>query len=290
MNRRATFLAIGLFALFRVAEARAADNRSCDAAYDEAQTLRDAQKLTAAREQLRICGRSSCPGSMVKDCTAWLAEIEPRIPSVVLVANDATGSVVPDVTVSVDGAAPRKVDGISWDVDPGHHTLAFVAPDGRKTDTGMLVLEGQKDQRAAVVLPTLAVAAPAARTTAAPEPSPAPSQVASSGRFPYKPVGYTLGGVGVAGIVLGGVFGAVALATKSSHCPTETTCAPGYASKATGQATISTVGSVAGGILAAGGLTLVVLAPKQRDAHAARVEAGPMVGRTNGVMLSGRWW
>ncbi len=266
--------------------ASAGDTQACDAAYDQAQTLRDAKKLVAAREQLRVCARRACPGFMVKDCTAWLAEAESRIPSVVLVASDATGAAQPDVTASIDGAGtPRKLDGTSWDVDPGQHSFAFFQPDGTKVETSVLVVEGQKAQRVAV---TFGKPHPEPAVVQVPDVAPAPTGPRAP--FPYKPVGYGVGGAGVLGIVIGSIFGVEALSTKSKNCDSAGACSPGSASTALSQGTISTVGFVAGGILAAGGVTLVVLGSRSHDAHAARLEAVPLVGSAgDGAMLRGTW-
>ncbi len=287
-----------LFAALPARTAHATDNKVCDAAYEQAQTARDARKLTVARVQLRVCARPKCPAFMVKDCTGWLAEVESRIPSVVLIALDATGAVLPDVSVSMDGAATlHKVDGTAWEVDPGRHTFTFVLPDGIKVDRTLVVVEGQKDQRVTVTLgATPPTPVPAATPVAPASPTPAaPAEDHASGAgFPYRIAGYAVGGVGVAGLVVGSIFGIEALSTKSSHCRSDGGCSPGEASTALTQGNVSTAGFIAGGILAAGGLTLVLLAPARKDAQAMRVEATPLVGAgpggVSGVVVSGRWW
>ena len=231
---------------------------------------------------------------MVKDCTGWLAEVEAHMPSVVLVALDAAGAVLPDVGVSMDGAATlHKADGTAWEVDPGRHTFTFVQADGTKVDKALVVVEGQKDQRVTVTLgapPPAPVPAPA---PAAPVPAAPDEKPASSTPFPYRTVGYTVGGVGVAGLIVGSIFGIEALSTKSSHCHGDGGCSPGEASTALTQGNVSTVGFVAGGILAAGGLTLVLVAPARKDTQAMHVEAAPLVGTgpggVSGLVVSGRW-
>lgn len=271
------FLAsLSLFALtFPVAHvARAADKAECDAAYDQAQTFRDAKKLVEAREQLRACARATCPQSMVRDCTGWLADAERAIPSVVLVATDAAGNALPNVNVSIDGAPPRALDGTSWDVDPGPHTFAFVGGGGTRVEKQVLAVQGTKDQRVVVALVTAPV-------VVAPVPEPA-----RSSRGPWKPVGYALLGVGAAGLVLGGVFGAVALSTKSKDC-SDDLCHPGTSSTVLAQGNVSTAGFVAGGILAAAGITILLVAPKAKE-QPGTVEAVPVAGGgTTGLALRG---
>ncbi len=214
---------------------------------------------------------------MVKDCTAWLAEVESRIPSVVAVAEDSTGVASPRAMVSIDGTpTSRPVDGTSWELDPGPHTFTFVFPDGTKVDKPFLVVEGQKDQRVTAREPN-----PTASTSP-------PHDAASASGFPWKPVGYGMLAVGLAGVVVGGIFGGEALATKSSHCNSQGGCTSGAATTALDQGTVSTVGLVAGGLLAAGGIAVVLLAPAKKGA--AMLEAAPTAGAGSvGAVLLGRF-
>ncbi len=84
-------------------------------------------------------------------------------------------------------------------------------------------------------------------------------------------LGYVLGGVGVVGLGVGAGFGIAAI-TKNQKakdsCPTVTTCEPGsdgveLTNQALDFATVSTVGVIAGGVLLATGVVLVVTAPKR---------------------------
>src|SRR5579863_43066 len=85
---------------------------ACADAYGKAQVLRDAHKLVSAREQLRVCARTSCTRFIARDCATWLGEVEARIPSVVLSAQEATGADIVDATVTMDGAViAERLDG-----------------------------------------------------------------------------------------------------------------------------------------------------------------------------------
>jgi hypothetical protein len=265
---------LSLLALTLPHVARAADKTECDAAYDQAQTFRDGKKLVEAREQLRVCARATCPQSMVRDCTAWLADVERAIPSVVLVATDASGNALPNVKVSIDGAPPRVLDGTSWDVEPGPHTFAFEGGGGTRVEKQVLAVQGTKDQRVVIAL-----VAPPVVVAPAPE-APPPSA------GPWKPVGYTMLGVGAAGLVVGGVFGAVALSTKSKDCLGDL-CNPGTSSTALAQGNVSTAGFVAGGVLAAAGITILLVAPKPKE-QTGQLLALPIAGGgTTGLVLRG---
>jgi hypothetical protein len=67
-----------------------------------------------------------------------------------LIAKNAAGSDLVDVKVTVDGAPlATKLDGLAVDVDPGAHTFAFEAPDGR-VEQKVVITEGGKAQRVSV--------------------------------------------------------------------------------------------------------------------------------------------
>ncbi len=181
MTRIVTFPAaiLALAAACFVASPALADEKQvCSDAYAKAQTFRDAHKLTAAREQLRICGRAECPSFIAKDCAGWLKDADARMPSVVFVVKNAAGSDLIDVKVTMDGAPlVAKLDGLAVDVDPGAHTFGFEAPDG-KAEEKMVVTEGAKAQRVAVTLGAAGTAVAAASPAAALGTAPAPAATA----------------------------------------------------------------------------------------------------------------
>jgi hypothetical protein len=145
--------------------ARAQDKQTCNAAYQDGQVARDAHKLLKAREQLRVCASATCPGFITKDCSDWLKDLEPRVPSVVFTAKNAAGADVTDVKVTMDGAPlADKLDGIAVEVDPGPHTFGFEGGDGR-VEQKVLVAEGTKAQHVAITFGTPGGAAPAVVVT-----------------------------------------------------------------------------------------------------------------------------
>jgi hypothetical protein len=167
------------------------------------------------------------------------------------------------------------------------------------------VREGVKNQSVTVVLGKPAAATPAA-TSAAPAsgaqamPDTPPASASSGGGSPLRTVGWIAGGVGVVGLGIGTAFGIAAISDKSSaHCDASNACQSGPLSSANSAATISTVGFVAGGVLLAGGLALVLFAPKAsgpdttgtapaKTREALRIT--PLVGSRNaGLMVGGSW-
>jgi hypothetical protein len=243
----------------------------CPDAYAQAQTLRDANKLKEAREQLRVCSQSTCKAFIVKDCTGWLVEIEGRVPSIVLSAKDARAQPLTDVAVSMDGTpiAPRLA-GESIEVNPGDHMFNFVAADGTKVDQLFTVLEGQKAQAVAVTIPTAAsVAALKAEQEKAERPPlslppPPPPESFWSAR---RKIAVAVGGVGVAGLIAGSVFGVLAASASSQQktdCAGPSNCSNhGQAlsdhSSALSDSSVSTVAFIAGGAVMATGIGLFLL-------------------------------
>jgi hypothetical protein len=270
------------------ADGKANDDRKvCTDAYGKAQTLRDDHKLRDAREQLRVCSQPTCKAFIVKDCTSWLLDVEARLPSIVLSAKDARGQALVDVTVSMDGTVVEpKLDGDSIEVDPGQHTFTFVASDGTKVEQSFAVLEGQKAQSVAAIVPTtasLSVAKAeqeAVRAPAKDEPRAAPARGAS----PQKTIGIVVGAVGLASVAVGAVFGLLAQSAKDSY---EQQCGSnvgqpaglctyqgvqGHNDAAT-KAALSSGFFIGGAVAAAAGVVLFFTAPK--GAPSAAVGLGP---------------
>jgi hypothetical protein len=282
MTTRPSILALTLLAALPASTARASDARVCDGAYDQAQTLRDAKKLVASRDQLRVCASAACPAFMVKDCTAWLGEIEPRIPSVVLIARDAAGGVLPNVAVSMDaGARSFKLDGTSSEVDPGRHTFTFVAPDGRSVEKLFLVVEGAKDQRVAVTFaePGPTPAPPAASPVISAVP---PEPAATSRPSPLLPI--ILGGLGVASV---GASIGIGVAAQSDANNLQRTCAPGCSTQSVSDVRTQLIASdVLFGLGVAAVATAAVVFFARRTGHASAPTAGLVVAPSGSFGLA----
>jgi hypothetical protein len=196
----------------------------------------------------------------------------------------------------MDGAPiATTLDGRAVDVDPGPHTLVFEKADGARAQTTALAAERGKGKLVAVTFPgppppTAGVPPPAPSPTPEPAraPAPAPAPPASNGSA-LRTVGIVTAAVGAAGLVVGGVFGGLALATKGAHC-NGGVCDPGSTSTAYTQGNVSTAGFVAGGVLAAAGLTMFFMAPASRPESARGIALAPVLGPGGGgVQLGGAW-
>jgi len=107
-----------------------------------------------------------------------------------------------------------------------------------------------------------------------------------------RTAGWISGGVGIAGLAVGTIFGIVAISDKSAaNCRGNSDCNASDVSSAKSAATVSTVGIIVGSVLLAGGAGLVLFAPKGDASPAASsLRLMPLVGaRDAGMMLGGAW-
>jgi len=189
----------------------------CINANEGAQSSRAAGKLRDARDQLTVCIARSCPGPVRDDCTERLNEVLKALPTVVFAVRSADGADLSVVRVSMDGALlTARLDGSAIPVDPGNHTFAFEADGFAPVREPLLIREGDKARREAVVLrPAVAIPPPPPPAVVVPAPpatTPVPARPASTTRI----LSFTALGVGVAGVAVGSIFGAMALGDKSS--------------------------------------------------------------------------
>lgn len=252
--------------------ARAADPAigDCLMAAEASLKLRSEHKLKQTRTQLLVCSAASCPLEVRQECVRRIDEVNAAQPTIVLAVKNSAGKDLIAVKVTVDGQVMTDhLDGSAIAIDPGAHEFTFEAR-GLPVVTETVVLhEGEKDRRENVVL-----GAPEPQpqvVSAPPQPGPSPESPAegsSGGGGSLRVVGLVIGGVGIAGVGVGAIFGALASSswkTAQQDCPTHTGCsnkAMSERSSALTDATVSTVGFIAGGVLAATGITLFLVAPK----------------------------
>ena len=220
----------------------------------------------------------------LRDAKAEIAAVDSRRSRVTI---RVTGADAP--RVSVDGV-PLKAEalGIERFVNPGHYVVTVTA-DGWKTVTRPVdVAEGQgmlawiameRDTTAAVVPALLApVPLPSPQVPAVPSATETSVPQALASDAPARPLGKTLGfaalGVGGAGVLVGAITGGLAL---SDHSKLSAPCASGTC-PASSQSdlsayhtmgTVSTIGFVVGGLGVAGGVVLLLTAPKSVKAPSA---------------------
>jgi len=190
------------------------------------------------------------------DAQTELEQLRPQIPRLIVRINGADPS---EVTLSIDGKpAPSSIIGKPRLIDPGSHQIeARVASLQRSASVDAL-----PGKEAAVVLDL----SPAAHR-ASPSKQPATSDANASPASTRRTLGWIGVGAGGVGIALGSVMGGLSLSKraslKSSGC-TDTICPVKKQSDVDRLNTIravSTVGFIAGGVLASAGVVLLLTAP-----------------------------
>jgi hypothetical protein len=263
------------------APARADVTKSqCVDANSNGQSLRIDGKLEAARHELQLCSDASCPAIVRNDCAQRMDDLERAQPTIVFDVKDANGGDLSAVKVTIDGhALTDKLDGTALRVDPGEHAFTFGVIGQPAVARTFILKEGEKGRRERIVIsgtpqaatglaPIPALSPP---VLTAPSTTPAGSERPSRGWGTQKIVGLTAGGLGVAGIAVGSVFGLLtfsAVSAQKAACPASGAACTDRASAASDHSSgatdgaVSTVAFIAGGALLVAGVALFFTVPK----------------------------
>jgi hypothetical protein len=212
---------------------------------------------------------------------ARAAELEPKLARLTIAAPAG-------VAVRLDAElVPAGALGSPLPVDPGEHRVEASAAGRAPWGTTVRIAAGASSTTIAV--PELA-REPTGETAATAAPNPSGPERADGST--QRTLGWL--GVGAGGLALGvgAIAGLVAIGKNSDStraCPDDGVCADAAAREANDAArtaaAVSTVAFVAGGVLAAGGLVLVLTAPA---APATRASARIVIAPT-GLQLGGAW-
>lgn len=209
-------------------------------------------------------------GQTEREATAngKVAALEPTLSKLRIDAGD-----IPGLVIKRDGLeVGRGSLGTPIAVDPGEHVIVATAP-GHVEWSTKITVGGSADSKT-VTVPPLQKA-----QEEGPAPLPPGGAPASSGR---RTVGFIVGGVGVAALGLGGVFGGLAIGDTSDADP----LCPGKKCNAEGQkliesaktkALISTIG-LGVGVAAVGAGVVLILTSGASDAGAKSEEAESAAG------------
>lgn len=213
--------------------------------------------------------------------------LEARLVRMTVVAAGAT----PGLVIKRDGVELGAAAlGTAVPVDPGPHAVEASAPGKKAWSTTVDV-----SATTPLVTVTVPVLADDVASPPAPPPPPVPSvtlQVPSAAGSELRTVGWIVGAAGVVGLGAGAAFGAVAMSKKSqaesagcvgNQCPP---AAGPIRDDARSDANVATGCFIAGGVLAAGGVVLWLVAPRQTDAVQVTPTAGP---GTAGLTVAGTW-
>jgi hypothetical protein len=208
-----------------------------------------------------------------------------------------------DLEVRRDGVGiDRGVLGTALPVDPGPHAITASAP-GKEAWSGSVTVPsgpGTTTVRVPALIPA-ATAPIAAATPPASAAAPTPGPTPAPGWSTQRKVAIGVGAAGLAGIVVGSVFGVMTLSKTGSakdHCSTEVTphCDPAgqkLYSDATTTANVSNAAMAVGGAAVIGGVVLFLTAPAAADAAkpaSARWTVVPLIGAgSGGVFVQGVW-
>ena len=141
----------------------------CIDANEAAQSLGQTGKLIAEKQKLLVCVASSCPGPIRQDCGQRLADVEAKMPTLVLEAQDDGQHDLAAVRVTMDGRPLfDRLDGKALQVDPGEHHFVFEASGLSRAEKTIVVREADKNRHERVVL-----VAPAGEPAATPRTAPA---------------------------------------------------------------------------------------------------------------------
>jgi hypothetical protein len=274
-------LLLVLAAVFDSGVAAAQDLDACIAASEKAVTLRKTEKLIEERASLSVCAASSCPDEIRSSCGQRLGQVTQTIPTIVFLAKDGSGHDLTAVSLAIDGA-PRSdhMDGSAIELDPGEHEFTFQAAGQPPVVQRFVLHQGELNRRETIVI------GPVAATT------PTPDASSSGGPAWGRTAGLVVGGVGVASLVVGAIFGGLALSAHSSYeqnCGANIGAPAGQCnsmgvsgqSDAASKATVSTIFFIGGGVAAAGGAALFFFMPKTASTQ---VGVGP-----GSITLSGRF-
>ena len=206
-----------------------------------------------------------------------------------------------ECSVVSDGklATPERGTEVTFFLDAGRHDLVVDFGEDRARAQTVEATAGGSTRLTLSAPPRPPAPVPAKPASVTPAPTNAPPVATSEPArtsSASKTWGFVLGGVGIAGLAAGSVFGALAIAKNSSSkdtCDANNVCDAGGKSLRDDARTfgdVSTVAFIAGGALLATGAILLLTAPKASAEKTGRLEATPMIGASGGgVLLRGQW-
>lgn len=259
-----------------------------------ARTLEKLGLLVEARERYLAAERARTDSGGDRDlqkrakveAAAEREQLEARIPKLVVRVKGSAGTVgdpSSEATLTVAGKTlPAAFLGTAIPVNPG--TLEIVVErKGERAQTTVTISEGARREVTLALAPLakeepIPLEEPSEETAASSQPrhDEAPAEAKKSS---WQPIAGWIGiGLGVGGLAVGAVGSALvydklgALGCDSNGCPVGTD--PGQMAAGNSLRTMSTVGYIAGGMLVATGVTLLLTAPKKERQVAVRPAPG----------------
>jgi hypothetical protein len=268
----------------------------CLAANEDAISLRNEQKLRAARSKLLVCAAQSCPLDVRKECTRRIEDLNAAMPTIVFEARDAAGRDLATVKVLMDGETlAEHLGGTALSVDPGEHTFVFETAGAERTELSLLIREGDRERRERVMFrapaPPTHKAPPAGKAAVSHRPvaSPPPGAAQEATLGTQKILALTAAGIGLVGLGIGTAYGLKSIAKHdeaSQACPHDCSDQNGVElwNEAQTAGDIATVGFVVGAAGLVGGAVLWFTAKPESSSTKAQLAIGPRV-----VVVRGSW-
>lgn len=222
-----------------IVPARASANptkQECIDAINDGQDLRQAHKVVEAKTRFAVCIASSCPASLRDDCGKRLADTTAAVPTLVFEVTDARGNDLASVRVAMDGKPlVETLTGSAVEVDPGQHQFSFEDDAGvvRRAQRTLIVAEGDRDRHVHIVI------APDHNVSG-------PEEKHATSDHDQRTIGWVLGSVGVGGIAIGSIFGAIALSGGPCNSSDHTCATQGQKDTLSAYEVVSTLGFIAG--------------------------------------------
>jgi hypothetical protein len=184
---------------------------ACLSDHVEGQELRQDGKLLESRAAFRRCSARQCPKQVIRDCMAWLDELQRQVPSVSFrVTSDRASR--EDARVFIDEAPVLDwARGKAVDVNPGTHRLRVVLPPFEPYQTQLVVNEGDQFR---ILDIEFTQARPSQRL---------PREAGAAVHRPVPVVSIVLAGVSAGAAISGAAFG---LSSWSLRKELEAECAP----------------------------------------------------------------
>jgi len=267
MPKLSAFLSpLALASLLLCRPALAADPSTSECLTASEASLKDGNDhaLRSERRHLLVCSAGSCPTEIRKECMRRVEDVNAAMPALVFEAKKGDGTDLTDVKVTMDGEVlADHLDGRAIEVDPGKHTFVFETTGEDAITKELVVNEGVKDRRESVVFGPIPAGDAGGGVTAG------GGEQAQGGLSTQRVVALVAGGVGVAGLATGGVFGVMAMQKKQDAqkiCPHDCPDKAGVDAwhSATTFGTVSTIAFVAGGALVAGAAVLWFTSPSKK--------------------------
>jgi hypothetical protein len=205
-----------------------------------------------------------------------------------------------------DGGPPVEMAvGVPLPIDPGKHVISTEAPGGARWDGTFIVKRGERNRSIELTVLPASASNRAARFGAPVSPVTSGLPPLDPGPSAWRISAYTLGGVGIAGLLLGAITGAITWGQKSvvsANCtepPSDAMPMPRLCNDKGAQAAdlahtlglVSTVSFIAGGLLTATGITLFFTepAPPKLRGSVPSIRVGAMAAGAPAVELKWTW-